>query len=75
MVSLFYKFFIYLVKPYFSSVTRKMELQGSYILICHVSTGFVTLVLGTVKRKEDETGMIYRKRAFKVFTAVSTLLL
>jgi hypothetical protein len=31
------------------------------------------LVLSTVKRKEDEPGMIYRKRAFKVFTAVSTL--
>jgi len=33
------------------------------------------LVLSTVKRKEDEPRMIYRERAFKVFTVVSTLLL
>jgi hypothetical protein len=73
LVSQFYKCLTCLLKPYCSYVMRTIELQVGYIFICHDEASFVTLALSTVRRENDEPGMIYWKCAFKIFSVVFSL--
>jgi hypothetical protein len=73
MLSQFYTFLACHVKPYFSYVTRTIELRIGYIPICHDEESFITLALNGVRCEDDEPGMIYWKCDFKIFSVVFSL--